>query len=610
MIKIEDNNSTIVTDEIKQNEKPNEVPCDVSIIEKYDTSFLESLITWLSPLVPAEIGAIATAVIENHKFTATKMDTDQIKVEVFSSATGLPVTLISVLGKILAYPEATLLNYIATIAKVKADQEYKEGLIKEEYLEKYGDKWNAENVVINIDSTNEENDIKKYLSYSGVLDQGIPHIYVKESTETTYELISVRPIYEELVERGFYSHANVSEYGMWEFVKEVLQAANPSYDFTERYVDNTYGKTIEKIDVCYLLLKNNEKLLFPTEYDGDWSVKLYAPDSHFVPLIGGNGNDSLYGGVQNDSLSGNNGNDIIYGGDNFDNIHGGEGNDTIYGASNDGTAEIFVFPQDGVVGEYNSKGNYLYGDAGDDIIWAGGTGNDYLDGGSGNDTLHASGTVSATLFGNTGDDSLLGADGNDIINGGEGNDYLDGGKGNDLLKGSEGNDEIHGGIGADTIYGNNTTITTGDGKNNLYGDAGSDYLVASDSNDLLDGGTNNDVLIAGLGNDLLIGGLGDDYLYGEAMKDTLIGGSGDDKLFGGEGQDTYIFNIGDGQDVIEDFNAIGFPDTIKFGSNITPSDIEFVTQGDDLSAKRTNINKYNLQMNRRRCSRRQSLLII
>ena len=68
------------------------------------------------------------------------------------------------------------------------------------------------------------------------------------------------------------------------------------------------------------------------------------------------------------------------------------------------------------------------------------------------------------------------------------------------------------------------------------------------------------------GNDLLFGGLSRDNLRGGAGDDILVGGPGDDVLNGdgfgaghgegaGPGRDTFLFNRGDGYDVIRDFHV-------------------------------------------------------
>jgi Ca2+-binding RTX toxin-like protein len=79
----------------------------------------------------------------------------------------------------------------------------------------------------------------------------------------------------------------------------------------------------------------------------------------------------------------------------------------------------------------------------------------------------------------------------------------------------------------------------------------------SDQSETLAGGNvaAGDHLYGGGGDDVLDGLGGNDYLEGNAGADTLLGGAGDDILFGGAGQDTYVYNDGDGFDVISSADA-------------------------------------------------------
>lgn len=122
-----------------------------------------------------------------------------------------------------------------------------------------------------------------------------------------------------------------------------------------------------------------------------------------VTLIGGAGDDSLYGGSANDTLEGDEGSDFLAGGD---------GNDTLIGAS--GRDRLF-----------------------------GGPGNDSIEGRGGADTINAG----------AGNDVVSGGNGNDHVVAGIGNDYVEGGAGQDSLDAVDeigGNDYVLGGAEADT----------------------------------------------------------------------------------------------------------------------------------------------------------------
>ncbi|HGH5980867.1 TPA: calcium-binding protein, partial [Kluyvera georgiana] len=108
-------------------------------------------------------------------------------------------------------------------------------------------------------------------------------------------------------------------------------------------------------------------------------------------------------------------------------VYGTDGNDTLSGWNNADT---------------------LYGYAGNDSL-SGYDGNDILDGGAGNDSLNGN-NGNDTLDGGTGNDSLNGNNGNDTLDGGTGNDSLNGNNGNDTLDGGTGNDKLSGGSGDDT----------------------------------------------------------------------------------------------------------------------------------------------------------------
>ena len=69
------------------------------------------------------------------------------------------------------------------------------------------------------------------------------------------------------------------------------------------------------------------------------------------------------------------------------------------------------------------------------------------------------------------------------------------------------------------------------------------------------------------------GTTGNDELRGTDDTDTLTGGTGDDTLVGGWGADTYVFNAGDGQDVIWDDGYWDQIDTLQFGPGITPAQV-------------------------------------
>ncbi|MFO0707317.1 MAG: calcium-binding protein [Nitrospira sp.] len=266
-------------------------------------------------------------------------------------------------------------------------------------------------------------------------------------------------------------------------------------------------------------------------------------------MIGGA--DYLDGGIGADYLQGDAGDDMLF---------GGEDNDELVG-------------DDLQVGVIEEGDDWIEGEGGNDTLIGGG-GEDALYGGDGEDVLVGDYANNAVLgF----DDTLDGGAGNDELQGGGGADLLLGGTENDRLFGEAGDDVLLGGQGADQLRG-------GDGHDDLAGGAGNDLLLGEDGNDFLDGEADDDELQGGIGNDDLVGGsgvdrlfgeAGDDALFGDDGNDQLIGGSGNDVLDGGTGSDAYVFNLGDGQDVLSDIDVAGETNTLVFGPGIVLSGLGF-----------------------------------
>jgi Ca2+-binding RTX toxin-like protein len=349
----------------------------------------------------------------------------------------------------------------------------------------------------------------------------------------------------------------------------------------------------------------------------------------------GNASDAIYAGDGNDTINGGSGDDIIYAGNGNDTVNGGSDNDTIYGEGGNDSLDGGYGNDTIYAGDGNDTVN---GGSGNDTIY-GGEGNDSLDGGYDNDTIFG-GTGDDTLTGGAGDDILIGGAGNDTLIGDHGNDvYIwNLGDGNDIIGECYGDGilKFGEGITADdlelTAVGNNTVfiiketgeritvqnwyqgygyqltkVEFADGTEwtnaeinamspVVHGTTGNDTINAGNANDIIYAGNGNDIIYAGNGNDTIYAGAGndtvnagddDDTIYGEdgndslnggAGNDTLIGGVGDDTLTGDLGHDVYIWNLGDGNDIINDyrFSKANYDETgiLKFGEGITADDIE------------------------------------
>ncbi|MBE9048688.1 hypothetical protein IQ255_30650 [Pleurocapsales cyanobacterium LEGE 10410] len=156
---------------------------------------------------------------------------------------------------------------------------------------------------------------------------------------------------------------------------------------------------------------------------------------------------------------------------------------------------------------------------------------------------HHGGDTAPLIAGTDAGEGLFGTDGDDRINGFDGDDWLLGKLGNDFIWGGHGNDWIRG----DDDY------TSEGGDDLLYGGPGHDLIFGHGGSDRLFGGTENDLLVGGAGDDLLRGGLGFDILTGD------------------EGSDSFVLAIGEGTDIITDFE-IDY-DSLVFYTGITSNTV-------------------------------------
>ena len=342
-------------------------------------------------------------------------------------------------------------------------------------------------------------------------------------------------------------------------------------------------------------------------------------------LHGDDGNDQLFGGDGNDTLCGENGNDTLIGGMGSDNLQGGDGNDTLNGGLGNDTL-------------YGGNGNDTYifnkGDGADTITDYGG--NNILKLGTGLDkkdlivSHNSNGYILLSFKDNASDSitltspniqvvefangdkinideikklSLIGDDTDNMIYGYNGeNNILVGNKGNDTLTGSYGNDTyiFNRGDGADTIidYGGNNILKLGAGldkKDLIVSHNSNGHILLSFKNNASDSITltspNIQVVEFANGDKMgideikklsLIGDDTDNTIYGyNGENNILVGNKGNDTLTGSYGNDTYIFNKGDGNDIIADTGGIN---TLQFGEGISRSDLEFnaINFGSDL----------------------------
>lgn len=260
-------------------------------------------------------------------------------------------------------------------------------------------------------------------------------------------------------------------------------------------------------------------------------------------IVGGGGNDSLYGNNGVDRIWGGGGDDTLVGGLSYDYFYGGPGADTFVGGASydevnyaDATVGVSVtldgIANDGAPGE------------GDNV----GVDCEHITGGAGDDTLVGNGALNM-IVGNGGDDWIDGGGGNDSLHGNDGDDTIYGGAGGDSISAHAGNNVVYAGDGADTVSG-------GAGADAFHGEGGNDSMIGYGGNDSLYGGDGNDKLLGDLGHDVVSGGNDDDTVNGGPGVDTLTGGAGVDSLqSSGDGTVDFVY-----ADVLDILSVDSFDD--------------------------------------------------
>jgi Ca2+-binding RTX toxin-like protein len=178
-----------------------------------------------------------------------------------------------------------------------------------------------------------------------------------------------------------------------------------------------------------------------------------------------------------------------------------------------------------------------------------------IDLGEGDDSYIGSKSMSAAVvFAGFGADRMIGGKKADVFFGDDGADAVIGGKGDDIVGGGRGSDALDGGAGFDTLWFVDSTAAI---KVNFA--AGT--AVSAAGNDVFRnfegaiGGLFADTLVGSADAQVLEGNAGNDALSGGGGDDVLIGDTGTDTLDGGGGKDAFVFSLGDGHDVVTDFDA-------------------------------------------------------
>ena len=164
-------------------------------------------------------------------------------------------------------------------------------------------------------------------------------------------------------------------------------------------------------------------------------------------------------------------------------------------------------------------------------------------------------------------DEIAGLGGNDDITGSTGGDRIDGGTGDDIMAGGRGNDTYYVDSGGDRVI-----EAIREGFDRVYSSV--DYVLGENVEHLTLTGN----ALSGQGNSLrntIVGNQLDNSLTGGSGDDTLAGNEGNDELYGGDGSDGYVYENGDGNDIIIDAPGETDQDVIVLAGNYTAGDVRF-----------------------------------
>ena len=274
-------------------------------------------------------------------------------------------------------------------------------------------------------------------------------------------------------------------------------------------------------------------------------------------LLGSNGADVLLGGDNNDFIDGNQGNDVVFlgAGDDVFQWDPGDGNDTVEGQGGTDTL-VFNGSNTNEIMDLSAIGSRLRltRNIANIVMDVAGVETAQLNALGGTDTITVNDLAATELTALNLNLAASGGATNDaqfdavIINGTPGDDHLT---------------ATQAGANA-SVAGLKTTITilVGDVTDALTinSQGGNDTVNASGMASAfaltIDGGPGKDTITGGSLADVLIGGDDDD---------TITGGQGGDGLYGGNGNDTFVWNPGDGSDIIE--GQLGADKLLFNGSN-------------------------------------------
>ncbi|UWQ79044.1 M10 family metallopeptidase C-terminal domain-containing protein [Leisingera sp. S132] len=313
-------------------------------------------------------------------------------------------------------------------------------------------------------------------------------------------------------------------------------------------------------------------------------------------VLGSNGNDRFFGGEGNDTLNGGNGADTYL-------YSLGDGDDVITDRSSQNLDDRLVFTDvhvDDVTFSQNAGKDLVITLSNGETV----TVTDHFENDQEDMELieFADGTVLdlAAITAKTisdqngsGDDLVLGSNGNDRFFGGEGNDTLNGGNGADtyLYSLGDGDDVITDRSSQNLddrlvftdVHVDDVTFSQNAGKDLVITLSNGETVTVTDhfENDqedmeLIEFADGTVLDLAAITEKAISdqNGAGDDLVLGSYGNDRFFGGEGNDTLNGGSGADTYLYSLGDGNDVIADRSSQELDDRLVF-TDVNVEDVTF-----------------------------------
>lgn len=322
----------------------------------------------------------------------------------------------------------------------------------------------------------------------------------------------------------------LEDYPLIPQVKAALEAANiiPIFAIANSYESIYQGLVTELGRGTVVSLTSNSSNIVSAITAGMTAVTT----THIEDAVGGAGNDTLKGSVEDNTL---------WGGAGSDSLDGGAGNDTLFGGADDDT--YFVDSALDRVYETVSKSSSAADSGG--LEWIHSAVSFNLDAYRGVrfvENLELVGAGDLVGRGNALDNTLLGTAGNNQLDGKGGVDSLVGGGGNDTYYVDNLGDRVF-----ETVTTDPADTTDAGGIDRVYSTVTFDLAASNGVQFVENLNLTGSAAVDGSGNGLdntLAGNSGANTLDGRGGADSLIGGGGNDRLIGGAGADTLIGDLG------------------------------------------------------------------